>query len=361
MLRQRADVKGVVTDLLKRIREWSSDSAPDERPLTDTLQIVAKSFDRNERVAECLARDALKRRQVHRRLQFLALIEGGAAHLRHRTQIRHAFETSAPLESGRPDARQRSLEIDISQTRAILKGSVANRIDGPRCGNRLKRGAAAEHGHGYLCQRSRQRNARQRRAVAKQASHGIVDDDAFGKLNTFEGLRPREGACSGDKFESGWEVNFRKAATPIYHRVCADFLDAFIKDELFERTSILQRAAKVLDRARNTQFLNLDELGEIPSAEFFERVGKEQLLDVLRRSSPRKPKAGNLIRLPFMLDRAWHAHFSHAAFGDDARDFRRAVNRGFTRESHTILNNVEFLCNVCSRCRRTRVRKCNVT
>ena len=76
---------------------------------------------------------------------------------------------------------------------------------------------------------------------------------------------------------------------------------------------------------------------------------------------PRKPKAGNLIRLPFMLDRAWHAHFSHAAFGDDARDFRRAVNRGFTRESHTILNNVEFLCNVCSRCRRTRVRKCNVT
>ena len=133
MLRQRADVEGVATDLLKRVREWSSDSAPDERPLSNTLQIVAKTFDRNGRVAECIARNDLKRRQVHRRFQFPAFLKGGAAHLRHRTQIRHAFETSAPLKSGRPDARQRSLEIDISQTRAILKGAISNGINRTRC------------------------------------------------------------------------------------------------------------------------------------------------------------------------------------------------------------------------------------
>ena len=68
MLRQRADVKGVVTDLLKRIREWSSDSAPDERPLIDVFEIVAKSHDRNRCIAECIGRNTLKRREVHRRL-----------------------------------------------------------------------------------------------------------------------------------------------------------------------------------------------------------------------------------------------------------------------------------------------------
>ena len=150
MLRQRTGVKGVVADLLKRLREWGDDGAPDERPLIDAFEIVAKSHDRNRCVAECIGRNTLKRRQVHPRLQVLALIEGRAAHLRHRTQIRHALETSAPLKSRKPDARQRSLEIDISQTRAILKGSIANRIDGPRCGNRLKRGATTEHVRGYL-------------------------------------------------------------------------------------------------------------------------------------------------------------------------------------------------------------------
>ena len=122
----------------------------------------------------------------------------------------------------------------------------------------------------------------------------------------------------------------------------------------------MQRAAKVFDRARNTQFLNLDELGEIPSAKCFERVGKEQLLDVLRRSSPRKPKTSNLIRLPFMLDRARHAHFGHAAFGINALDFHRAVNGSLACISHAILKNVEFIRDVCSRCGRTRVCKCNV-
>ena len=150
MLRQRTGIKNVVADLLKRLREWSSDSTPGERPLTNALQIVAKSFDRNGRVAECIARNDLKRRQVHRRLQFPAFLKGGAAHLRHRAQIRHALEASAAFKSGRPDARQRSLEIDIGQTRAILKGAFANRIDGPRCGNRLKRGATTEHVRGYL-------------------------------------------------------------------------------------------------------------------------------------------------------------------------------------------------------------------
>ena len=360
MLRQRADVKGVVTDLLKRIREWSSDSAPDERPLTDTLQIVAKSFDRNERVAECLARDALKRRQVHRRLQFLALIEGGAAHLRHRTQIRHAFETSAPLESGRPDARQRSLEIDISQTRAILKGSVANRIDGPRCGNRLKRGAAAEHGHGYLCQRSRQRNARQRSAAAQNAQNVIAKGNTFRELNTLKRHRISEGRISGNELEGRWEVDFREAAATIHHRTNADFLDALVEGELFKRAGILQHAIKVLDGARNAELLNLDEIPKIPSAEFFERIGQDQLLDILSSSPPRKLKAGNLISLPPMFDRARHDNFSHTAFGNDARDFSRAVNGSLACISHAILNNVEFLCDVCSRCGRTLVCKCNV-
>ena len=133
MLRQRAGIKNVVADLLKRLREWSSNGAPDERPLIDVFEIVAKSHDRNRCIAECIGRNTLKRREVHRRLQFLALIKSRAAHLRHRAQIRHAFEASAPLKSGRPDARQRSLEIDISQTRAILKGAISNGINRTRC------------------------------------------------------------------------------------------------------------------------------------------------------------------------------------------------------------------------------------
>ena len=60
-----------------------------------------------------------------------------------------------------------------------------------------------------------------------------------------------------------------------------------------------------------------------------------------------------------MLDRRRHAYFSDTAFGDDARDLRRAVNRGLARESHAILNNVEFLRDVCSRCSRARVCKRN--
>ena len=360
MLRQRAGIKNVVADLLKRLREWSSDGAPDERPLIDAFEIVAKSHDRNRCVTECIGRNTLKRRQVHRCLQFPAFLKGRAAHLRHRTQIRYAFETSAPLKSRKPDARQRSLEIDISQTRAILKGSIANRIDGPRCGNGLKRGAAAEHGHGYLRQRSRQRNTRQRSAVAQNAQNVIAEGNTFGKLNAFKRRRIGEGGISGNQLEGRWEVDFREAAAPTYHRASADFLDALVEGELFERVGVLQLATKVLDGTRNTEFLNLDELPKIAPLHLLQRIGQDQLLDILSSSSPRKLKAGNLIRLSFMLDRARHDNFSHTAFGNDARDFSRAVNRGLACISHAILNNVEFLRDVCNRCGRTRVCKCNV-
>ena len=200
MLRQSTGVKNVVADLLKRLREWSSDGAPDERPLIDAFEIIAKSHDRNRCIAECIGRNTLKRREVHRRLQFLALIEGRAAHLRHRAQIGHALETSTPLKSRRPNARQRSLEIDISQTGAIPKGAISNGIDGPRCRNGLKRGAATKHIRGNFRHRSGQRNTSQRRTIPKQASHAIVNDDTFGKRDAFEGLRARKGACAGDKF-----------------------------------------------------------------------------------------------------------------------------------------------------------------
>ena len=286
MLRQRTGVKNVVANLLKRLREWGSDGAPDERPLIDAFEIVAKAHDRNRRIAECIGRNALKRRQVHRRSQLLALIKGGATHIRHRAQIRHALQIGATLKSRKPDARQRSLEIDISQTRAILKGFIANGIDGPRCVNGLKRGATTEHVRGNLRHRSGQRNTSQRRAVAKQASHGIVDDDTFGKRDACEGLRPREDACARDKFKGGREIYFRKAAASTYHRVCADFLNTLVEGELFECVGILQRATKVLDGTRNTELLNLDELGEIPPADFFECIGQDQLLDILSSSSP---------------------------------------------------------------------------
>ena len=83
LLRQRAAKEGVVANFLKCLGKLNGDVAPDKGPVTDTLQAVAKPHDLNRRVAERIARNALKRGQVHGRPQLFALVESPPAHVCH--------------------------------------------------------------------------------------------------------------------------------------------------------------------------------------------------------------------------------------------------------------------------------------
>ena len=83
LLRQRAVIEGVVANCLKCPGKLDGDVALDKGPVTDTLQVVAKPHDLNRRIAKRIARNALKRGQVHGRPQIFALAKSPAAHLCH--------------------------------------------------------------------------------------------------------------------------------------------------------------------------------------------------------------------------------------------------------------------------------------
>ena len=112
LLRQRTVIEGVVANCLKCPGELDGDVAPDKGPVTDTLQAVAEPRDLNWRVAKRIARNALKRGQVHGRPQISALAKSRAAHLCHFAQVGHAHQAGAPPESRGSDALQCAREID---------------------------------------------------------------------------------------------------------------------------------------------------------------------------------------------------------------------------------------------------------
>ena len=135
LLRQRAVIEGVVANCLKCLGKLDDDVAPDKGPVTDTLQAVAKPHDLNRRIAKRIARNALKRGQVHGRPQISALAKSRAAHLCHFAQVGHAHQAGTPLESRGSDARQCAREIDAGQTRAILKRPIPDGLDFAQCGD----------------------------------------------------------------------------------------------------------------------------------------------------------------------------------------------------------------------------------
>ena len=83
LLRQRTAKKGVVANFLERLGELDGNIAPDKGPVANALQAVAEPRDLNWRVAKRIARNVLKRGQIHGRLQIFALVKSPPAHLCH--------------------------------------------------------------------------------------------------------------------------------------------------------------------------------------------------------------------------------------------------------------------------------------
>lgn len=175
---------------------------------------------------------------------------------------------------------------------------------------------------------------------------------SFGNSMLVRAVAPPEGARARNHFEGGGEIDLRKAAAAIDHRVGANLLDALIEIEPFERAGVLQRATEVLDGARDMELLDLYELPEIPSAHVFERVGKRQLLNVLGHDTRREIKFGDFVGLAIMLDGAGHTHRGHAVVGNNTCDFRRALIRGLARIGHAVLGDLKIIRSIRSpRCR----------